>query len=111
MKQIYFQGRSCQVSVDRYANGNIALYLVGLDYNELIATCTVDVPGYELLEDECLIKSHAENTGMLETLVDLGIIKALGIMLPYTRLGAIAHLCQIASIPVRSNHLTELRIV
>lgn len=97
MTQIQLQAQTYRVVVDRYANGNVALYLLNLHDDRLVTSCTVDVPGYELLQGECLIKADAENAGILKALVDAGIIKRLGIGVPYTRSGTIAHLCQLIS--------------
>jgi hypothetical protein len=95
MIQIHFRGQTCLPAINHYPNGNIALYLIKAVDKQPAVTCTVDVPGYELLENECLIKACAENLGVLEALVKAQVVTSLGIVLPYTRTGAIAHLCQL----------------
>lgn len=97
MAQIQLQAQTYRVVVDRYSNGNVALHLLNSHDDAFVTSCTVDVPGYELLQNECLIKADVENAGMLEALVDAEIIKVLGIQVPYTRSGAIAHLCRLIS--------------
>jgi len=103
MAQIQLQAQTYRVVVDRYSNGNVALYLLNLHDDRLVTSCTVDVPGYELLQGECLIKADAENAGILEALVDAGIVKPLGLRVPYTRSGTIAHLCQVINTQEQHN--------
>ncbi len=102
MIQIPFRGQICLPAIDHYPNGNLALHLLKTTDNKPEITCTVDVPGCELLANECLIKACVEKAGVLEALVKAQVITSLGIAFPYTRTGTIAHLCQLTPTGVKS---------
>ena len=52
-----------------YGNGRIALELVDVEDYCPFATVTVNVPEIEIGKDEIIVKSYAENQGMLNFLV------------------------------------------
>lgn len=86
-KQIKFKSWNCKLEKTQYRNGRTALELVAFENDEEneiyegepIATCTVNIPDIELEADEVCIKNYSENEGMLEILVNAGIVKPTGI--------------------------------
>lgn len=76
----------CLIERSKYAaNNQISLHLIAADteHNKLIdvfpgepiATCTVCLPEYKFEEKETAIKDYSENEGMLQFLVENGIVK------------------------------------
>jgi len=93
-KIIRFKDWDCTVLKSTYRqNGAIALQLVAAntDHNksedtfagEAIATATVCLPEQPLSEGETLIAGSSANEGMLEALVNAGIVEDLGVTVPY----------------------------
>ena len=64
----------------RYPNGRVALQLV--DEEGPVATATVNVPEAELAADEVCIKDYAENAGVLDLLVLMGVVEPTGRRIP-----------------------------
>lgn len=74
----------CRLSFGQYENGRVAIQIVYRDddaseeYGEDVwfpyATATVNIPEAELADGEVLIKDWSENAGLLDRLVDEGII-------------------------------------
>ena len=67
-----------EVKVTKYANGQNAIQLLedGMPYTT--ATVAVNVPGeasYPIEENDVVIKNYSENEGILESLIDGGIIE------------------------------------
>jgi len=89
-KRIQFRNKynsyDCELVKQSYSNGRTALELVAweddhdrdLFEGEPIATCTVNILEIELEENEVLIKDYSENEGMLQSLLDAGIVKTTG---------------------------------
>lgn len=78
---VHFAGETCQVRWHFYANGRPALLLVD-DQGERMAVATINVPDVDLAPDETIIKDYAENAGMLQALVDAGIVAPTGRVVP-----------------------------
>ena len=57
-----------------YKNGRISLSLVNPKNGEYIAVASVNVPDEKLAKDEVIIKTYGENDGILEPLIQAGII-------------------------------------
>jgi hypothetical protein len=55
-------------------NGRMALQLVEEGTGAVVATATVNIPDAILENNEILIKNYTENEGMLDCLVNSGII-------------------------------------
>ena len=63
-----------------YGNGRTALVLIDYHDKEPVAVATVNLPHVPLAKDEVIIKDYSENEGMLQALVDAGIVKPTGRM-------------------------------
>ena len=75
---VKFKQWDCKINVRQYGNGRTALQLVDAKTSEPIATATVNVPDAILEDNEILIKDYSENTGMLNALVETGIVTDTG---------------------------------
>jgi hypothetical protein len=92
MKTIRFNEWVCRVRFNRYTgNDRLAIQLV-TEAGEPLLTATVNVPCYPLEDNEVLIKSYAENAGVLECLSEACVIAPTGITLEVGH--AIAHVCR-----------------
>ncbi|MGC8489206.1 MAG: hypothetical protein ACP5QO_13465 [Clostridia bacterium] len=69
-----------QVQWERYPNGRVAVQLV--DEEGPVATATVNLPEADLGSDEVCIKDYAENAGVLDLLVLMGVVAPTGRRIP-----------------------------
>lgn len=76
--KVNFSGFECVVKKAQYGNGRTALRLIDVEDGSPVAVATVNLPDVELEADEVLIKTYSENAGMLETLIDAGVIEDTG---------------------------------
>jgi hypothetical protein len=74
LKTVQFKQWTCFPRWQKYANGRPALQLVDAETGEAIAKATVNLPDEWLDTDEIIIKSYEENLGMMEALVQAGIV-------------------------------------
>jgi len=86
MKIVQFKQWHCQLKFEEYANNNrVCINLVNADpitEDDIewpagtvpIATATVNISHVPLTADEIIIKNYSENEGMLNVLVEAGII-------------------------------------
>lgn len=93
--EVAFRGWHCRLVRTRYAvDDSPALLLIHAATGEPIAKCTVNAEGADLAPGEVIIKDYGENAGMLECLVEAGIVEPTGrevalphgIMVPVCRL-------------------------
>lgn len=70
---IHFQNYDCSLHFDRYAGGAVAIRLHSATVGP-IATATVNIPGTVLDKDEVVIKDYSENAGILQSLVEAGVV-------------------------------------
>lgn len=89
--KVEFRQWTCELVFARYENDRIAIRLVSED--ETIAMATVNVPCCPLARDEILIKSYSENEGMLEALIDAGVVEPTGVICKVGQ--AEAHVCRL----------------
>lgn len=76
MSKVKFMGYECNAVIKTYQdNGNTAIQLIS-DDGEPIARATVNL-GHKLAKDKAYIKDYSENEGMLDALVDAGIVKQI----------------------------------
>ena len=70
----------CRLKYGFYAvgNGRIAIQLIHAETGELVSVATVNLPHVALRHDEVLIKDYSENEGMLEALVNAGVVEDTG---------------------------------
>lgn len=82
---IQFLGYNCKVTFGKYRNNNnskidrIAIMLIDAETKEPIADATSNLPTFPLKPYEVLIKNYSENEGILQALIDGGILKDTGI--------------------------------
>lgn len=73
--KIKFKDWNCILTKEMYQNNQrVALVLIHETEGDVVAYATVNVPEYPMNNDEVLIKDYSENEGMLQTLVDAGVI-------------------------------------
>lgn len=74
MNKVTFLGEECNVMISRFASTDrIALYLedsMGCPMTRI----SVNMPDAEMADDETAIKNHSENEGILQILIDAGIV-------------------------------------
>ena len=78
------RGRWLTLLVSRYGNQNIALQCIdGL--TQTMTECTIDIPGLEVFENECLIPEKSQD--YIEILVENRLIQSTDLTVIYTRCG------------------------
>ena len=79
---VKFRDWWCDIVFDWYAvNSRISIELVDHEDGQTVAHATVNMPEYDLPPNEVIIKNYSEGEGMLDALVDAGLIKATGNMI------------------------------
>src|SRR4051812_41388986 len=76
MSRVRFKQWDCVVEKRQFGNGRVALALV--DEEGPVATATMNLPTATLGRNQVLIKSYAENEGMLEALIAAGVVTPTG---------------------------------
>jgi hypothetical protein len=73
MNKVKFLGSECDVVFGEYENGRTAIRLMkdGIPY----AMATINDPDEWLEPNQVLIKNYSENEGMVDALVDAGIVE------------------------------------
>lgn len=84
--EVEFKGYKCVLDFGTYMNGNVAIQLIEKSTGEPVAVATIN-PTEQLPKDEVIIKDYSENEGMVEALVNAGIIELTGkkYNLPYAK--------------------------
>lgn len=78
MKTVQFKKWLCVLKFGQYSNGRTAIELKDSVSGSPVAVATVNVPDVYLEKDEVIIKDYSENEGMLDTLVEAGIVQPTG---------------------------------
>lgn len=78
MKTIKFNHYICKVAIMKYDNDRIAIQLLDAEDNSPIATASINLPEVKLEKDEVIIKDYSENEGILQVLLDAGILEKTG---------------------------------
>jgi Domain of unknown function (DUF4313) len=79
VKKLKYKEWNCSLVKEHYAyGGRVVLFLNDAENGEPIATCTTNVPKEPLAVDEVFIKNYSENEGMLDFLVNAGVVKDTG---------------------------------
>ena len=73
MMSVLFAGELCQVVWRRYGNHRPALLLTTED-DEPVVVASLNVPNLNLAANELVIKDFAENTGVLDALIEAGVV-------------------------------------
>lgn len=74
MKNIKFKKWDCYLWFGQYENGRTAIALKEHVTHEIIAKATVNIDEFQLPPGDVLIKNWSENEGMVDALIDAGII-------------------------------------
>lgn len=75
MKQVEFLGFNCNVEISSYSNLRKAILLIDANNpEEVVAVATVNIPFFNIREDEVVIKNYSENEGIFDVLIKAGII-------------------------------------
>ena len=69
-----FNGDNCYVEKSSYGNGQIRIQLYDVEDGMPYATASVALEGVKLASDEVAIKDYSENRGILEALINGGVI-------------------------------------
>ena len=73
--QVNFKGFKCHVDISKtYKNERPAIVLTDVEDGSGVAYASVNLPNVELDVNEVVIKNYSENEGMLDVLVEAGII-------------------------------------
>lgn len=73
--KVKFKEWDCLVRKQQYAaTGGVALELIDAEDFEPIAMATVCVPDVPIHEDQVFIKDYSENEGILQALIDAGVV-------------------------------------
>ena len=81
-KTVKFLGEQCTLKFNTYHNGQNNLQLISEDGYSPMATASVCVEGLTQAKDTIFIKSWSENQGMLEALVEAGIVENTDRVIP-----------------------------
>jgi hypothetical protein len=79
--QIRFVDESARLVWGRYGDGPASLTFLTLD-GEPLQVATVNSAKAGLARDECLVKDWGENRGMLDFLLDAGLLERTGRSVP-----------------------------
>ena len=71
---VSFSDYKCIVQYAKYFNGRMAIQLIDFDDGSPIATASVNLPDVHMETDEIAIKDYNENKGVLDALVEAGIV-------------------------------------
>lgn len=75
MKKVNFLGFDCIVDTsEQYLNGNTAIQLIEEDTGEQVAHATINVMQGLIESNEVVIKNYSENEGILDVLIQNGVI-------------------------------------
>ena len=75
MKTVKFNNFNGKIEFGTYSNGRTAMTLIDVEDGLPIATCTVNVPDAPQTPFEVFIKNWSENKGMVDALVEAGVIE------------------------------------
>lgn len=98
--QIKFKKWNCKLAFGKYENRRVALQLIDSHDFQPIAKCTINIPELKLKKNQIVIKNYAENEGMLDSLVNAGVVRPLGYdaEMPF---GSSAPVCELLIMPER----------
>ena len=74
MTTVKFSNWTCDVAYAIYENGRLAIQLMDAEDHSPVATATVNLPDVDLDGDEVAIKDYSENAGMLDALIEAGVV-------------------------------------
>lgn len=77
LKTKYCDELSSLMTFGRYANGRTAIEFYGQSGSPL-CRATINMPGEKLADDEVVLKNYSENEGLLECMIDHGLVEDTG---------------------------------
>lgn len=80
--ELTFKKYKCSIKLGQYSNHRLAIQLVSsvsdlsqdIYLGSPIATATLNIPEYNLKDNEIIIKDYSENQGMLDVLIKNGLV-------------------------------------
>jgi hypothetical protein len=75
MKTIKHNGYTLNLNMAKYGNGQTAIRLIDTEDGMLFAIASVSLVNHHLSTDEVAIKDYSENEGILQSLIDSGIVE------------------------------------
>lgn len=80
--EVKFKDWNCIVVLDKYtSNDRTAILLLEKETGDNIAVASINLPKYDLKDDEVIIKNYSENEGILEVLIEAKIISEPSVMI------------------------------
>lgn len=73
-KTINFKSWWCFIETSKYVNDRLAIDLCDVSDGCLVLTATVNLPHNHLPDDHVFIKDYSENEGIMNILINAGII-------------------------------------
>lgn len=70
-----FQGYKVHITMGRYANDRPAVLLQDHKTFDQLAVSSVNLPDWDIPTDSVAIKNYSENEGMLDFLIEAGVIE------------------------------------
>jgi len=74
MNQVSFNGLDCKVQVKQFYNGRPAIVLTDAHDGSPVTRVSINVPDEDLEDHETVIRDYGENAGVLEVLVEAGVV-------------------------------------
>lgn len=73
---INYNGIKCNLEVNKYKDGNLALFLIDSKNHNFVATTTVNLEGQRLEDNQIIIKDYNENKGIYKQLLEANVISS-----------------------------------
>lgn len=76
MKLVKYKSWKCYLEFGEYPNGRKAIELMNAKDGDPVLVATVNLPNEFIELDEVIIKTYSENDGVLEVLINAGVVSA-----------------------------------
>jgi hypothetical protein len=74
MVKVIFDEWDCYIEFGEYPNGRTAIELINKEDGDSVLVASVNLPDEILNSGEIAIKNYSENTGVMELLINTGVI-------------------------------------
>ena len=74
MVEVIFDEWDCYIEFGEYPNGRTAIELINKEDGDSVLVASVNLPDEILNSGEIAIKNYSENTGVMELLINTGVI-------------------------------------
>jgi hypothetical protein len=74
MVEVIFDEWDCYIEFGEYPNGRTAIELINKEDGDSVVVASVNLPDEILDSGEIAIKNYSENTGVMELLINAGVI-------------------------------------